>query len=88
LPFSSYFDCILYGQVSLKLQRAQTSARIRVFICGPMPMTMETDLRGTITPAAVRLTPISLEGTISSNCRCSVIGRPQGIPGLKGLLTS
>ncbi|GAI43225.1 unnamed protein product [marine sediment metagenome] len=51
-----------------------------------MPMTMEADLRGTIIPAEVRLTPISRAGTISSNCHCSVIGKP-GIPGLMGLLT-
>ncbi|MFC1933292.1 hypothetical protein ACFLXU_06705 [Chloroflexota bacterium] len=51
-------------------------------------MTMETDLRGTIIPEEVRLTPISRAGTISSNCHCSVMGKPgiPGIPGLMGLL--
>jgi len=49
-------------------------------------MTMEADLRGTIIPEEVRLTPISPDGTISSNCHCSVIDKP-GMPGLMGLLT-
>ena len=48
-------------------------------------MTIEVDLRGTIIPEEVRLTPISRAGTISSNCHCSAMGKP-GIPGLMGLL--
>jgi hypothetical protein len=51
-----------------------------------MPITMEADLRGTINPEEVILTPILRAGTISSNCHCSVIGNP-GIPGLMGPLT-
>lgn len=48
-------------------------------------MTIEVDLRGLIIASGVRLIPISRAGTISSNCHCSVMGKP-GIPGLMGLL--
>ena len=51
-------------------------SRVHVFICRPMPMTMEADLRGTIIAEEVRLTPTSRTGTIFTNCHCSVIGNP------------
>ena len=67
------------------MHRAQTSACVQVAIRGPRLMTMEVDLRGTMTPEEVRLTPISPAPASSSRFHCSEIGKP-GIPGLTGLL--
>jgi hypothetical protein len=62
----------------MRLQRAQTSACVHLIICGPMPMTMEVDLRGTSTPDAVSLTPISsaLTSPTDSTAQSTGIAQP------------